>query len=79
MITLKEVLQHGALVMLKQGPPDNLADAKQYLKQGTEVEQKNAQAILDAITLLEVIIVATPEDGEAIMDHLTKFYERHKA
>lgn len=78
MITLRQVLDHGSIVMLKQGPPDNLADALEYLKQGTEKEQEDAQAIIAAIVLMEVVIVASPDDGEAIVEHLTKFLERHK-
>ena len=78
MITLKQILSHGAVSMLKQGPPDNLADAREYLKQGAPHEQENAKSIMDAITLMEVVIIATPDDGKAIVNHLNKFLERHR-
>ncbi len=78
MITLRQVLSHGSITMLKQGPPDNLADALEYLKQGTQVDQENAQATIDATTLMEVVIIASPDDGKAIVEHLTKFLERHR-
>lgn len=78
MITLKQILDHGAVTLLKYGPPDNLSDAMEYLKQGTEQEQGDAQAIMDAIALMEVTIIASPNEGTAVIEHLTKFLERHK-
>ncbi|HDY85302.1 hypothetical protein LCGC14_1129070 [marine sediment metagenome] len=78
MITLRQILGYGPTSMLKHGPPDNLADATEYINQGTELDQENAQAIIAAITLMEVVIIAAPNDGEAIVEHLTKFLERHK-
>jgi len=50
----------------------------EYLKQGTEQEQGDAQAIMNAIALIEVIIIASPSEGTAVIEHLTKFLERHK-
>jgi len=64
--------------MLKHGPPDNLADALEYANQGTEEEQEDANAILKAITLIEIAVIATPDDGVAIVNHLNTFLERHK-
>ncbi|KKM07136.1 hypothetical protein LCGC14_1736950 [marine sediment metagenome] len=78
MITLRQILGYGPTSMLKHGPPDNLADAMEYVNQGTELEQENAQTTMDAITLIEVVIIASPDDGEAIVEHLTKFLERHR-
>lgn len=78
MITLKQILSYGAVSMLKHGPPDNLADAEEYVKQGDEIQQENAQTILKALTFLEVVIVATPDEGSAIVDHLNEFLERHR-
>jgi hypothetical protein len=66
------------MAMISQGPPDNIADAMEYLKQGTAEEQENAQAIISAIILLEVLIIAVPDDGDAVIAHLTDFLERHK-
>lgn len=78
MITLRQILSYGSVIALKSGPPDNMSDAMEYLKQGTETDREDSQAIIDAIALMEVVIVATPNDGEAIVDHLNWFLERHK-
>ena len=78
MITLRQILSYGSISMLKYGPPDNLTDTREYANQGTELEQENAQATMDAIILMEVVIIAKPDDGKVIVEHLTKFLERHK-
>ena len=77
-MTLKQILSYGAVSALKKGPPDNLADALEYLKQGDEIQQANAQNILDALVFLEVVIITTPNEGKAIVNHLNKFLGRHK-
>lgn len=77
MISLQQVLEHGSLVTLSQGPLDDASDMIEYLNQGTEIDQENAQALIDAIMLLEIEIIAIPDKGKVIMDHLTALLERH--